>query len=79
MKTIAITIEESTIMHIDRLLAGENSPGTNRSQIIREAVARYLASLDREAEESREREIFHRQRTLLKKQAQALVQDQAKL
>lgn len=78
MKTIAITIEESTIKHIDRLLAGENPPGTNRSQIIREAVARYLASLDREAEESREREIFHRQRTLLKKQAQALVQDQAK-
>jgi metal-responsive CopG/Arc/MetJ family transcriptional regulator len=78
MKTIAITIEESTIKHIDRLLAGENSPGTNRSQIIREAVARYLASLDREAEESREREIFHRQRTLLKKQAQALVQEQAK-
>jgi metal-responsive CopG/Arc/MetJ family transcriptional regulator len=78
MKTIAITIDESTIKHIDQILAGENSPGTNRSQIIREAVARYLASLDREAEESREREIFHRQRTLLKKQAQALILDQAK-
>jgi len=78
MKTIAITIEESTIRHIDRILAGENSPGKNRSQIIREAVARYLASLDREAEESRERDIFHRQRTLLKKQAEALIQDQVK-
>ena len=78
MKTIAITIDESTIEHIDRVLAGGNSPGNNRSQIIREAVARYLASLDREVEESREREIFHRQRTLLKKQAEALIQDQAK-
>jgi metal-responsive CopG/Arc/MetJ family transcriptional regulator len=78
MKTIAITIDESTIKRIDQLLAGENSPGKNRSQIIREAVGKYLTGLDREAEESREREIFRRRRTLLKKQAQALVQDQAK-
>lgn len=54
-------------------------PGKNRSQIIRQAVREYLTNLERQAEQEREREIFHRKRSLLKRQAIALIKDQAKI
>jgi Arc/MetJ-type ribon-helix-helix transcriptional regulator len=38
MKTIAITIDEPTLEHIDRLVAGGERRYKNRSQLIRQAV-----------------------------------------
>jgi len=78
MKTIAITIDEHSLRLLDRLLEEEAAPGRNRSQVIRRAVAEYLANLERQADIEREREVFHRQRAMLKKQAAALVREQAK-
>jgi metal-responsive CopG/Arc/MetJ family transcriptional regulator len=79
MKTIAVTIDEPTLQHIDRLVAVEDVPWKNRSEIIRQAVREFVARLERKAEEEREREIFRRHRARLNRQATALVKEQAKL
>ncbi|PYU93208.1 MAG: hypothetical protein DMG08_10815, partial [Acidobacteria bacterium] len=56
MKTIAVTIDESTLRRMDRLVArGDTQPG-NRSAFIRRAVLDYVTRLERVAEEDRERE-----------------------
>ena len=77
MKTIAISIEEGTLNHIDRMVTrrGGNS---NRSRVIRDAVREYLLRSDRLTEEQRETEIFRRHRARLERQARALVKEQAK-
>lgn len=79
MKTIAITIEESTVQHIDRLLAAQDLTWKSRSELIRKAVQEFLTRLERSAEEEREREIFRRHHSRLNRQAAALIKDQAKL
>ena len=78
MKTIAITIDEASIESIDRLLASNSVPWRSRSEVIRQAVQRFLAGLERAAEEDRERKIFRRHRTSLNRQAVALIEEQAK-
>jgi metal-responsive CopG/Arc/MetJ family transcriptional regulator len=78
MKTIAITIDENTLEWIDRMLEQQAAPGKNRSQVIRRAVREYLINLQQEAEQAREKEIFHRNRRLLKQDALALIREQAK-
>jgi metal-responsive CopG/Arc/MetJ family transcriptional regulator len=79
MKTIAITMDEQTLGLLDRLLEEKVTPGKNRSQVIRQAVGAYLSNLEQQADLDRKRGIFHRKSALLKKQAVALVKDQAKL
>jgi predicted transcriptional regulator len=64
MKTIAITIDAATLVRIDRLAANRDQP-INRSRIIREAVAEYLMRAERRSEESKEKEIFRKNRTKL--------------
>jgi len=59
-------------------LAGHHHDTPNRSKIIRAAIAEYLARVEREAEEEREREIFRRHRATLRQQAAALVKEQAR-
>jgi len=78
VKTIAITIEEDILDRIDRLAAGRQGEGRNRSRLIREAVREYLARVERSAEEEKEKEIFKRHRDRLARQAAALVKEQAK-
>jgi len=78
MKTIAITIDEETLERLDRVLEQQTAPGKNRSQLIRRAVREYVAGLQREAEQAREKEIFRRNRRLLKQDALALIREQAK-
>jgi metal-responsive CopG/Arc/MetJ family transcriptional regulator len=75
MKTIAITIDEATLASVDRL-AGR--AGRNRSLLIRQAVADYIARLERLADDERESTIVRRHRVRLTKQVAALVRDQAK-
>jgi len=79
MKTIAITIEESALEQIDRVGRRERGKRVNRSEVIRRAVQEYVSRLEREAEEERERAIVHRHRDRLRRQATALVRQQAKL
>ena len=78
MKTIAMTIDEPTLQRIDRLMANNSLPWKSRSEVIRHAVQQFVARLERAAEEEREREIFHRQRGRLNRQAAALIKEQAK-
>ena len=79
MKTIAITIDEHMLQRVDRLIARNVAATRNRSQIIRQAVAEFVAQRERLAEEEREREIFRHHRQRLARQADALVKEQAKL
>ena len=78
MKTIAITMDESILKNIDRLVADNSIGWRSRSEIIREAVKQFVTRLERSAEEEREREIFYRQRERLNRQAAALINEQAK-
>lgn len=80
MKTIAITIDEDTLDHVDRVAARKRAgESTNRSKIIRIAVREYLARLERAAEEEQERDILKRHARRLAREAAALVKAQAKL
>jgi len=78
MKTIAMTIDESTLKRIDRLMANETVPWKSRSEVIRHAVQKLIKDLERASEEEREREIFQRHGARLNKQAAALIKEQAK-
>ena len=76
MKTIAITIDESTLNIVDEIAVKQ---GKNRSEFIREAVQGYVSIKEAETEEERERVIFRRIRSKLKRQTSVLVHEQAKL
>jgi len=71
MKTIAITIDDDVLNRIDHV-AG------NRSEFIRKAVHDYLAQIERLEEEQRERKVFKQNRERLRREAIALVKEQAK-
>jgi metal-responsive CopG/Arc/MetJ family transcriptional regulator len=77
MKTIAITIEDD-ILHRIETFTRKGEYATNRSQFILEAVRDYLTRLERLAEEGRERELIHRHRHRLHREALALIKEQAK-
>ncbi len=79
MKTIAITIEETMLLRIDRLVSRKTDDTRNRSQIIRQAVAKFVEQREQQDEETREREIFQRHRQRLARQADALVKEQSKI
>jgi len=72
VKTIAITIDESTLARVDRL-----GGGRNRSRLIREAVRDYVTRLERLAEEEREAAVIQRHRGRLARQGRALVRAQS--
>jgi metal-responsive CopG/Arc/MetJ family transcriptional regulator len=86
MKTIAISIDDSTLEDLDRIArvlqsAERGSPRrrtANRSKVVRAALREYVARHEREQEEQREREVFARNRRKLLRQARALVREQAK-
>jgi metal-responsive CopG/Arc/MetJ family transcriptional regulator len=78
MKTIAVTIDEIMLQRIDRIMTGESAPWKSRSEIVRQALQEFIAHLERVTEEEREREIFHRHRSRINRQAAALVKEQAK-
>ncbi|HJZ12455.1 MAG TPA: ribbon-helix-helix domain-containing protein [Acidobacteriota bacterium] len=76
MKTIAITMDEPTLERIDEWAERQ---GMNRSELVREAAKDYIREKETEAEEERERKIFHRHKRRLKKQTTVLIREQAKL
>jgi Arc/MetJ-type ribon-helix-helix transcriptional regulator len=78
MKTIAISIDESTLKRLDQLTSDADFAFRNRSDVIRRAVRQFLERLQREAEERRETEIFRRHKSRLNRQAAALIKEQAR-
>lgn len=74
MKTIAIYIDDETL---ERVRDIERREGRSRSEIIREAVSEYVEGVEDALEQEREKKIFRRLRDRLRKQAEALIQDQA--
>jgi Arc/MetJ-type ribon-helix-helix transcriptional regulator len=77
MKTIAVTIDEETLTHIDELTASSDRYAS-RSALVREALAAYLAREGRLVEEERERRVISKHRKSLNEQLEALVAEQAR-
>ena len=77
MKTIAMTIDEASLERIDQLTT-KDSKWKSRSEVIRQAVHRFVAELERADEEAHEREVFRRNAARLDRQAAALIEEQAK-
>ena len=78
MKTIAITIDESTLRSVEEIAKKSPQRARNRSQIIRKAIREFVTKERQQARETREREIFKRHRRRLARQARALISEQAK-
>ena len=76
MKTIAVTIDEETLVRIDALRASSNR-FSSRSALVRASLGAYVASERRRAEEDRERRIIQEHKLTLNRQLEALVTEQA--
>lgn len=76
MRTIAVSIDEPTILALDRLVRGGRKQ-RKRSELVRQALAEFLARRAREEREERERVATSRHRARLARQAKALVAVQA--
>ena len=76
MKTIAVTIDETTLQLLDKLLVA-SPQRSSRSALVRTAVREYAERERRREVEVYEREIFHKHKKRLARQAQALVAEQA--
>lgn len=77
MKTIAMTIDEPTLERIDGMTA-EGNVWKSRSEVIRQAIHRFIAELERTDGEAHEREVFRQNAARLDRQAAALIEEQAK-
>jgi Arc/MetJ-type ribon-helix-helix transcriptional regulator len=77
VKTIAITIEEDTLTCLDRLLEDPAGPWKNRSDLVRQALQKFLQEVERSRQEAHEAAIFREHRKQLAAQARALVAEQA--
>ncbi|HVT02916.1 MAG TPA: ribbon-helix-helix protein, CopG family [Thermoanaerobaculia bacterium] len=77
MKTIAISIDEPTLGALDRLAQKGRVRG-KRSELVREALAEFLARREGLEQEAKERTVIARHRALLARQAKAMVAEQAK-
>jgi metal-responsive CopG/Arc/MetJ family transcriptional regulator len=77
MKTIAISIDEPMLAALDRLARKGRVRG-KRSELVREALAEFLARRETLQQEAHERAVIAKHRVLLARQAKALVAEQAK-
>lgn len=77
MKTIAISIDTTTLEKVDRLVR-TSSRLPNRSTAIRLAIREFAERELQRQSEAREREILHRHRQRLTRQARVLVREQAR-
>ena len=82
MKTIAISIDETTVARATRFAARRRRGRTRRanlSAVVREALVEYLDRQERIEIEQRDRAAISRHKAELAKEARALVAEQAKL
>ena len=84
MKTIAVSVDESTLRSLDALARPPRGHRTHRarklglrSRIVRTALQEYLSRLERIAEEKRERVVWDRNLARINRQAAILVREQA--
>ncbi len=77
MQTIAISIDEASLAAIDRLRTRGRGIKTSRSELIRQAVQRYVAELERLQREARELGVLRRHHKKLNAQARAALDEQA--
>ena len=88
MKTIGISIDETTLAGLDRVARPAGKPGQpgrgstqrqagNRSRIVRQALREYLHRRETLLRDQRERKVYAKHRRLVARQAQALVGEQA--
>ena len=82
MKTIAVSIDESTLQRLDRRVKcgsrqrTRNAKGSNRSQLVRAALRLYLDRTERGEQDARDADAYARHRRRLDEQLDALVAEQ---
>ena len=76
MKTIAVTIDETTLKMLDELSHGR-SP-RSRSALVRKALREYAEAQVRREMEAKESAVFRKHRKRLARQARALISEQAR-
>lgn len=77
MKTIAVTIDETTLKLLDELTDG--SPRLrSRSALVRQALREFAERERRRAVEAKEGEVFRKHRKRLARQARILISEQAR-
>jgi metal-responsive CopG/Arc/MetJ family transcriptional regulator len=79
MRTIAISIDDHTVGELDGIVAASTDPRLSRSQLVRAALADFLAKHAREKREARDREAYAAHANELQREAAALIEDQAEL
>lgn len=87
MRTIAISIDESSLAAVDRIAATRAVPArggvssgsrrANRSAVIRLALRGFILTRQKQERDERERVILKAHRERLRRQAEALVAEQA--
>jgi metal-responsive CopG/Arc/MetJ family transcriptional regulator len=77
VKTIAISIDEPTLGALDRLVKKGRVRG-KRSELVREALVEFLARREDQEQEAVERAAITKHRSLLARQAKAMIAEQAK-
>jgi metal-responsive CopG/Arc/MetJ family transcriptional regulator len=77
MKTIAISIDETTLGALDRLAQKGRARG-KRSELVREALVELLARREEQEQQAIERAAIAKHRALLARQTKAMVAEQAK-
>ena len=86
MKTIAISIDSPTLAAIDRIAralgkrSGRGERGRrapNRSEVIRDALRRFVQHYERQNREAEERRILSTHRVRLGRELEALIAEQA--
>jgi len=78
MKNMSITIDEDTLRLLDSLIRTA-SPARSRSAVVRTAIRELVERESRHQVENRERQILRKHRKELARQAQALIEEQARL
>ena len=76
MKTVAVTIDDTTLELLDELAAGQPRRRA-RSALVRTALREFIDREQRRTVEEREREILRTKRKQLARQARALIRQQA--
>ena len=77
MKTIAISIDEPTLTVLDEMVKASAEARANRSLLIRKALQEYIRCHQKKQREQQERQILTKHRDRLRRQAEALVKEQA--
>jgi metal-responsive CopG/Arc/MetJ family transcriptional regulator len=77
VQTIAISIDTPTLKAVDRLRGVGKRKLASRSEVIRQALQRYVAEQHRLEWEARERDIIKRHHKSLNAEASAALADQA--